>query len=684
LWQFLNDLLAPSELTPHGFCLLWEPGLIWLHAVSDSLIALAYFSIPLVLLAFIRRRPDVAHGWVALLFAAFILACGTLHVMDVVTLWRPYYMMEGVIKLITAALSIATAAVLWPLLPKALALPSQSMLLRANEALADRVAELDRVARQLRESEKRARVFINTPAKLFTLDLAAEITGVSDRWLELLGTSRANAIGRDVRHFLHPDCATAFDEAWYLVLQGQEIRDLELQVTASSLRTLDILLSLKQDDPEAGEAARILGALTDITERRRAEQDLQRTQARLHRAERMEAIGQLTGGIAHDFNNLLAVVVTNLDMLDEALENPSPTAQGRKDSHTLVTEATAAALNGAALTRQLLAFASRLPLEPQTIDLNTLSATMAALLSRTLGEQIKVTLASEPDLWPIAVDPSQLDNAVLNLALNARDAMPQGGTLRIETSNVSLTAKDVADLPEVSPGDFVLLEMTDTGVGMSPEVLRRAFEPFFTTKPESHGTGLGLSMVYGFTRQSGGHVRILSAPGEGTTVRLFLPRGWQPADRTQDAAGPAAMPRGTETILVVDDNDAVRIAAARILTSLGYAVLEADSGVAALGVIEQATKVDLLFSDVVMPGDINGVALAERVLTLWPAIAVLLTSGYANTDATATVPAQIGPILAKPYRRPDLASRVRAALDGWHRPGGTPDSPTDGPADGGA
>ncbi len=661
--DFLKNLITPSDLTPHGFCLLWEPGLIWLHAVSDGFIALAYFSIPLVLVAFIRRRPDVTHRSVALLFAAFILACGTTHAMGVVTLWQPYYAIEGTVKLITALLSVATAATLWLLLPRALAMPSPAMLLSANDALADRVAELDRVARQLRESEKRARVFINTPAKLLTLDLDGAISGVSDRWLQLLGTSRANAIGQTLQHFLHPASAASFNDAWALVLEREEIRDLELQIIASSGRILDILLSMKQDNHEPGETARILGAVTDITERRHAEQELQRTQARLHRAERMETIGQLTGGIAHDFNNLLAVVVTNLDMLEEALAGPALTQAGLAESQAMVREAMAAGLNGAALTRQLLAFASRLPLEPRTIDLNALTTAMATLLARTLGEQIKVEVVRGGDLWPIAADPNQLDNAVLNLALNARDAMPHGGTLRIETVNVSLTPKDLADLPDISPGDFVILSVTDTGLGMSPEVLYRAFEPFFTTKPESHGTGLGLSMVYGFTRQSGGHVRITSAPGEGTSVKLFLPRGWDVRDSGSELTGPAALPRGNETILVVDDNHAVRTAATRILTSLGYVVLEAESGTAAIRVIEQASTVDLLFSDVVMPGDLNGPALAERALALRPELAVLLTSSYANTEATAQMSPLVGTILAKPYRRSNLAMRVRAVLD---------------------
>ncbi len=415
------------------------------------------------------------------------------------------------------------------------------------------------------------------------------------------------------------------------------------------------ILEVRTQSMQGGGAVR---SFTDVTARRHAEQHLQQAQTRLGRAQQMEAIGQLTGGIAHDFNNLLAVVVGNLDMLTEETEEGS-------DPRLMVTEALRAALRGSSLVNQLLAFARKLPLKPQTVDINQLTADMVSLLSRTLGGAINVTLHKDPKLWLVMADPSQLENAILNLAINARDAMPEGGTLELETSCVTLSAAEIVDLPDASPGDHVVLSVTDTGTGMSLEVQARAFDPFFTTKTDGKGTGLGLSMVYGFTRQSGGHVVIDSKPGIGTTVRLYLPRGrdaW--LSDSLSAASNASLPHGHEVVLVVDDNFGVRETAARILRSLNYVVLEADSGSEALEILARTPKIDLLFTDVIMPGGIDGPMLARMATQDRPELAVLLTSGYVDATGDAL---HLGlsqwDMLAKPYRRQELAIRVRDALD---------------------
>jgi CheY-like chemotaxis protein len=299
------------------------------------------------------------------------------------------------------------------------------------------------------------------------------------------------------------------------------------------------------------------------------------------------------------------------------------------------------------------------------------------LLRRTLGEAITVTLTQDPDLWPVLADPGQLENAILNLAINARDAMPQGGTLHLETGRVTLTAAELADVEiarsnsaqpgEAGFGDYVMIAVIDTGTGMKPEILARVFDPFFTTKTDGKGTGLGLSMVYGFTSQSGGHLRIESSPGKGTAVRMYLPRVMGTA-APQPAAAPqnrlASLPHGHETILVVDDNAGIRETASLILQSLGYVVLEAGDGGEALALMDHAPHLDLLFTDVVMPGGINGPALARAATERWPDLAVLLTSGYVNPGIaigdTADSPWDL---LVKPYRREELALRVRAVLD---------------------
>ena len=655
---FFKSLLDPQGLTPHGFCLLWEPGLLWLNAGADSVISLAYFSIPLALLTLLRRRRDMAFSRVFLLFAAFITACGTTHLLEVLTLWVPAYRLEGGVKLITAGLSVATAIALWPLIPRAVALPSQATLMRANQELADRVTELDRTSRLLGDSEARARISINTPAHLFILDRDGRLAGVSDRWLELLGATSTTALGRPIHGFLAPDTAAHFDFAWNEALQGRDVRDSEQRLRTAAGQNLAVLVSLRPEQEPDGTVHRVLGSLTDITARRQAEQDLHTALERLRRIERMEAIGNLTGGIAHDFNNLLAIVVTNLDMLADETNLSA-------DARAMAVQARTAAMHGAALIGQLLAFARRLPLEPRSVDLAALSAGIVKLLDRALGETVHLSLSSAEGLWPVTADPGQLENAILNLAINARDAMTKGGTLHLRTENVTLTEADIADLADAAPGDHVMISVADTGIGMTPETLARVFEPFFTTKAEGQGTGLGLSMVDGFTRQSGGHVRIASVFGAGTTVSLFLPRSHtqpEPPKPHQSLAGP--LPRGTETVLVVDDNEAVRHSTRRVLEYLGYTVLEAADGAAALSLLERTAEIDLLFTDVVMPGGMSGIAMADMALELHPGLCVLFTSGYAVDVGTgASMVPQQHDLLSKPYRRSDLARRVRAALD---------------------
>ena len=392
------------------------------------------------------------------------------------------------------------------------------------------------------------------------------------------------------------------------------------------------------------------GRPLDISALRHAELDLRHSLERSHRAERMEAIGQLTGGIAHDFNNLLAVVVHNLDMLEED-------AGAGSQAQAMLSQARAAALHGAALTSQLLAFARKLPLEPRNVDLASMSHDVVELLTGALGDSIQVSFAAAGDLWPVRADPSQLENALLNLAINARDAMPNGGRLSLQGVNVTLRAKDIADLPDAAVGD--------DGIGMSPEVRARAFEPFFTTKEDGRGTGLGLSMVYGFTRQSGGHVRIESHPGSGTVIKLYLPRSREVvAAPVQLGNAAASSERGDETVLLVDDNKAVSLSTMRVLRSLGYQVMTADDGAEALEILRTEAKVDLLFTDVVMPGGIGGVELVSEAISLRPNLAVLFASGYSNEREI--VPLNISTkyrLLGKPYRRRDLAQRIRAALD---------------------
>ena len=375
----------------------------------------------------------------------------------------------------------------------------------------------------------------------------------------------------------------------------------------------------------------------------------------LAQSQKMEAIGNLTGGMAHDFNNLLGIIVGNLDLLrDQQTGDPL--------SAELTEEALDAALRGADLTRRLLAFARRQPLQPERSDVNELVAGITHLLKRTLGEQVEITLELRMDVWPVMVDPAQLESAIVNLATNARDAMPGGGRLSIKTDNRALDPDYASQHAELQPGDYVLIEVSDTGTGMPPEVLNRVFEPFFTTKEQGKGTGLGLSMVFGFMKQSGGHINVYSEPGIGTTFRLYLPRSSvSTGDEAAAAAQPMALGAG-ETVLAVEDNASLRRVAVRQLTQLGYRVHEAEDAQAALNILEKE-RVHLLFTDIVMPGGTSGYELAHEVQSRWPETKVLLTSGFpeVKTDGDQR-PSDIR-MLNKPYRRDDLARTIREVLE---------------------
>jgi CheY-like chemotaxis protein len=334
------------------------------------------------------------------------------------------------------------------------------------------------------------------------------------------------------------------------------------------------------------------------------------------------------------------------------------------------------ALRGKDLTQSLLAFSRSQPLDPQVIDVNRHLEAVATLLRRTLGEDIALTTALSPDLWPVRIDAAQLDSGIVNLANNARDAMPQGGSLSLATRNVQVDEAHARLNGDMALGDYVLVEVSDSGVGMPPEIVARVFEPFFSTKKPGHGTGLGLSMLYGFVTQSGGHIRIYSEVGLGTTVRVYLPRVVTAAVVGQGPAAAAkpALPRGTETILLVEDNEDVRRTAVVQLTSLGYTVVEAENGEAALGLLGQPERhFDLLFTDVVMPGKPDGYELAKLALERRPAIRVLLTSGFPGDSLSRQGrPEPHFSLLGKPYRRDELARAIRAAIESTPQLSGNP------------
>jgi PAS domain S-box-containing protein len=442
-------------------------------------------------------------------------------------------------------------------------------------------------------------------------------------------------------------------------------------------------------DPD-GRATRMVGVNVDVTERKRAIMQLhaftetledrvrertreleaeyearQKAEEALRQAQKMEAVGQLTGGVAHDFNNLLTIVLGGLEAIGRQIPHlpKSPAAERVARSKDMAMQGVHRAV---ALTSRLLAFSRQQPLAPIGLDANKLVSGISELLRRTLGERIALETVLAGGLWPTFIDGNQLENALLNLAVNARDAMPDGGKLTIETANASLDEDYTSTLTEpVAPGQYVQVAVTDTGTGMDAVALEKAFEPFFTTKAVGRGTGLGLSQVYGFVRQSSGHVRIYSELGEGTTVKLYLPR-YSGLSRTVQTAVASNAPRAIlgECILVVEDDDSLRSHAAEMLHELGYRIIQAPSGAAALSILDGNPQIDLLFTDVVMPGTVNGRSLADEALRKRPKLKVLFTTGYTRNAIVHHGRLDRGiHLLTKPYSFQQLALKVRERLD---------------------
>jgi signal transduction histidine kinase len=529
MWGFLERVLDSSMFSPHGICLLWEPELIWLHVTSDVVIAVAYFSIPVALSILVSKRPDVDFGWIFWAFAIFITACGFTHVLSIITLWLPIYGIEGIVKALTAVASIFTAVVLWPLLPKILAIPSPSQLREARAALAQEGIHRREAEEMLRQSQK------------------------------------------------------------------------------------------------------------------------------------MEAIGQLTGGVAHDFNNLLTIMVGNLEIADRSLQTWGDATRERLVR--VIANAANAAQRATLLTQRLLAFARRQPLDPKPTNIDQLLAGMSDFFRRTLGENVDLELIGRDGLWPVEVDPSQTEAAILNLVVNAKDAVADKGKLTIETANVSIDERYSQQIA-IPAGQYIQIAVSDTGRGMPKEVQEKAFDPFFTTKQSGQGTGLGLSQVYGFVRQSGGHVKIFSEVGRGTTIKIYLPRSHITLDQINDDAVTLVGSLGSETILVVEDESDVRSYLVETLQDLNYSVREAPDGASALALFDvDQFQIDLLLTDIVMPG-INGRQLADELCHRQPSLKVLFMTGYARDAIVHHGRLDVGvSMLQKPLTQATLAAKIRHILD---------------------
>jgi PAS domain S-box-containing protein len=552
----------------------------------------------------------------------------------------------------------------------------RTTLASANARLGQAAARPDTAYRRQVAAEHHLDNFLrHSPAAVFGLDQERRVLFWSEGATQLVGVDARDVLGRPLNE-LGPWCepiAAGVD----LLAQGRARHVVEQAVQLrGEPRVLEAMLMPASAGPAQPRGTSVV--LRDVTARRRAQEQLrdanlklqqlvsertealEKSQVALMQAQKLQSIGKLTGGVAHDFNNVLQVIGSNLQLLQ-------PLVHDRAEADRLLRGAMAAVDRGAKLSSQLLAFARRQPLAPVPLNMARKVSEMGDLLRRALGERIEVETVLAGGLWTALADGNQLENVILNLAINARDAMPEGGRLTIEVANVVLDEQYTAGVADLEPGQYVMLAVSDTGHGMPPEVAAQAFEPFFTTKPAGQGTGLGLSMAYGFAKQSGGHIRIYSEPGHGTSIKLYLPRS---LEKELEAPRPAAGPveGGSETILVVEDDLAVQATVVQTLQRLGYRVLRASDAQAALSILQSGVQVDLLFTDVVMPGPLRSTELAQRARHLLPGLAVLFTSGY--THNAIIHGGRLDPgveLLSKPYRQEDLARRIRHLLQG--RPG---------------
>ncbi len=509
-----------------------------------------------------------------------------------------------------------------------------------------KAAELELAAR---EAHLRS-ILATVPEAMIIIDEQGIVTSFSANAAALFGYSPDEVVGQNVKMLMPKPYRAEHDAYVGNYLRTGEARIIGYGRLVEAVTKDGTVFPVELSVGEASASGRRIftGFLRDLTSRQRMEHELRQSQ-------KMEAIGQLTGGVAHDFNNILTAIIANLELLTPLLKDP--------DHRELASEAHGAAQDGAKLASQLLAFGRRQPLNPEPTDVGPLISNFSSLLRRTLGETIELRIVSPQSPQFTVVDAAQLQNALLNLTINARDAMPRGGRLTIEVSPVRLDADYAQMYPEVRTGRYVLIAVSDSGSGMSEEVRRRAFEPFFTTKATGAGTGLGLSMVYGFVKQSGGHIQLYSESGRGTSVRIFLPV----AEGAVGAAGRAPegqtpeLAKGSEGILLVEDDPRLRRVLSRRLRGLGYQIFEADNGAVALAQLAVLPEIALIFTDMVMPGGMTGLELAEAALAMKPGVKILFTSGYAE-PAIARLGQKKGAWLKKPYTADELAETIREVL----------------------
>jgi PAS domain S-box-containing protein len=521
---------------------------------------------------------------------------------------------------------------------------AREALARSRENLETQVAE---------RTADRNRMWRLSTDLMLVVRFDGSITAINPAWSILLGWSEADLVGGNFMELLHPDDVFATRRAARSLASGSTIMHFENRYRHRDGSYRWLTWTAVPDDTFIHAVGR------DVTDYKEKAEALARAEEALRQSQKMEAVGQLTGGIAHDFNNLLTGITGSLELLRARLK------QGRLDIiDRYISTVQGAATRAAALTHRLLAFSRRQTLDPKPVNVNRMISEMEGLLQRTVGPGIKISTMLAGGLWTTLCDPSQLDNAVLNLSINARDAMPDGGQLVIETSNTWLDERGAGERDMVA-GQYVEISVTDTGTGVPPDVAARAFDPFFTTKPTGTGTGLGLSMIYGFAKQSGGQVRLHTQPGTGTTMRIYLPRysGVAQAEGPEAESGRPAEVFHGETVLVVDDEAAVRMLITEVLDELGYAAIEAADGPSGLKILQSDARIDLLVSDVGMPGGMNGRQMADAARIGRPGLKVLFITGYAENAVFGDGQLEPGMhVMTKPFPMETLASRIKAII----------------------
>jgi two-component system cell cycle sensor histidine kinase/response regulator CckA len=649
--EFLRKLLS-SDFMGHGYCYLWKPDIIWLHAVSDGLIALAYYVIPVTLVYFVRKRRDLPFHWMFFMFGMFIFGCGTTHAMEIWTLWHGTYRLAGVIKALTAAASVATAAALVPLIPRALLLPSPGQLRATNLELEKEIAERRRTEIALRESEERFRNMADTaPVMIWVAGPDKLCTFFNKCCLDFTGHSLDQKIGNGWIGSVHPE-----DREDFLGMYSSSFDAHQEFKTVFRLRRADgeyrwMLTTGAPRWTSDGVFAGFIGSCVDIT-------DLKRTQEEALARQKLESLGVLAGGIAHDFNNLLGGILAEAELLESDLaEGLSPGEE--------IARIKSVAIRGSEIVRELMIYAGQEPSGVEPVDLSQLVEEMLGLVKVSISKQVILKINLGENLPSVLGNGPQIRQVVMNLVINASEAIgDKVGVIQVSTSRATRGPGSIAnDASNPPTGDYVRLDVSDTGRGMTEEAKAKIFDPFFTTK--FAGRGLGLAVVQGVVRDHGGMLDVVTAPGQGATFQVLLPCTSKKGLQVQETINcPVSEPSSAKkgTILVVEDEEVLRLAVSKALRRRGFSVLEASDGSAAMNLLRtQKDEIDVILLDVTLPGT-SSREILNGVQRTAANVKVVLTSAYSKQHVDSTLAGlRITNFIRKPFHLDELAGVLRDA-----------------------